>query len=114
MECTGHAMSHAPYVSICECAAPKKVRRTSGSTAYDVGLSASQVVMSVGDSTSNVTGISSLNSVCEDKSLVFKTYRGPLPIHPRLYEFPLGSCRSGDLNVVPSRGGENDARDVIR
>ena len=45
---------------------------------------------------------------------MFKTYRGPIPIHPRRYELPLGTCRSGDLNVYPSHSDEHDARDRIR
>ena len=43
-----------------------------------------------------------------------KTYSGPLPIHPRWYESPLGTCRSGDLCVAPSRIEEHDARYTIR
>ena len=37
-----------------------------------------------------------------------------LPIHTRWYELPLGICRSGDLSVAPSLGGEHDARDKTR
>ena len=45
--------------------------------------------------------------------MMVKTYRGPLPIHPRRYEFLLSTCRSGDLSVVPSHGEEHDACDTI-
>ena len=83
---------------------PRRYVDESGSTSCGIGLSSSQVAVPVGDNTSNVTGISSFNSVGEDKSIMFKTYRGPLPIHPRRYVLPLGTFRSGDLNVAPSRG----------
>ena len=46
--------------------------------------------------------------------MMFKTYRCPLLIHPRWYEFPLENCRIGDLSVVVSRGEEHDAGDTIR
>ena len=54
--------------------------------------------MSSIDVASNVTGISGVYSVGKDKSMMFKTYRGLLPIHPRWYELPLGTGRSGDLS----------------
>ena len=46
--------------------------------------------------------------------MIFKAYRGLLLIHPRGYELPLGTRRSDDLSVAPSRGEEYDARDMIR
>ena len=66
------------------------------------------------DDTSDVTGISGLNSVSEDESTMFKKYRGLLPIKPRWYESPSGTCRSDDLSVAPSCSGEQDARDITR
>ena len=44
---------------------------------------------------------------------MFKTYCGPVLIHPRLYEFPLGTCCS-DLSLAPSRVVKHDARYTIR
>ena len=93
MESTGHVMPHAPYVGICECAATKKVRRLSGSSSSKIGTSMSQVMSSIA---SEVTGVSGINSIGEDKSMMFKTNRDPLPIHTRWYELRLGTCRSGD------------------
>ena len=79
-------MSHAPYVGICKCAAFKRVRRLSDSSPSEIGLSVSEVISSIAY---DVTGVSGVNGVGEDKSMMFKTYRCPLPIHPRWYEFPL-------------------------
>ena len=62
----------------------------------------------------DVSGISSLNNVGEDKSIMLKSYRGYLSIHPRRYELSLGSCRSDDLSLAPIRGDEHDAHDIIR
>ena len=46
--------------------------------------------------------------------MMFKAFRGPLPIHPRWYEFPWDTCQSGDLSGAASLGVEHDARDTIR
>ena len=113
MECAGHVMSHAPYIGICECATSSKLRRLSGSSLSEIGPLASQVMSSI-DVASDVTGISGVNSVGEDNSMMFKTYRGPLPIQLHWYELPLDTCRSGNLGVAPIRGEEHDARDTIR
>ena len=88
MECAGHIMSHAPYVSVCECAASKKVLRLSGSSSSEIGPSVSQVMSSI---VSEMTGVSGVNSFGEDKWMMFKSYPGPLPTHPRWYELPLGT-----------------------
>ena len=45
--------------------------------------------------------------------MMFKACCGPLPIYLRWYEFPLGTCRSGGLGVVPSCE-QQDARNTIR
>ena len=111
MECADHVMSHAPYVGICECAASKRVRRLSGSSLSEIGPSVSQVMSSIA---SKVTGVSGVNSVGKDKSMIFKTYLGPFLIHPRWYELPLGTCRGGDLSVASSRREEHDVCDTIR
>ena len=68
---------------------------------------------SIEDGASDMTGVSGLNNVGEDKSTMFRTYRGPLPVHTRWYELPFGTCHSGDLSVAPSRGEEHKARDTI-
>ena len=81
MECTGHIMSHAPSVRTCACEASSKLHRLSGSYSSGIGCSASQVVSSIGDCASNVTGVSDLIRVEENKSKMVKTYRGSLPIH---------------------------------
>ena len=81
MDFVGHVMPHSPYVGICECTASKKVRRLSGSSSSGIDFSASQVVLSVEDSTTDVTGVSNFNSDGEDKSIMFTAYRVPLPIH---------------------------------
>ena len=70
----------------------------------------SQVMSSV---FSEMTGVSGVKSVGEDKSMMFKAYRGPLPNHPRWYELPSISCRNDDLGVTPNRGEEHDTRDMI-
>ena len=88
MDCADHVTSHAPYMGICECAASGKLCRFSGSSSSDIRPSASQVVSSVGDGSSGLAGVSGLESVCEDRSMMFKTYSGPLPIHPRWHELP--------------------------
>ena len=100
MECDEHVMSPAHYVTICECATYKVVLRLSGSSSSEICLSVSQVISSIA---SEVTGGSGINSVSEDKLMVFKTCRGPLPIYPRWYELPLGTFRSGNLSVAPIR-----------
>ena len=46
--------------------------------------------------------------------MMFKTYPGFLPIHPRWYELLLGTFRSGYLSVASIRGEEHEARDTIR
>ena len=74
-------MSHAPYVGICECTASKRMHRLLGSSSSEIGPSVSQVMLSIA---SEVTGISGVNSIGEDKSMIFKTYRGPMPIHPAM------------------------------
>ena len=85
--------------------------RLSGSSSSETGPSVSQVMSSLA---SEVSGFSGESSVGENKSIMFKTYRGPLPMHPRWYELPLGTCRSCDLSVAPSCGEEHNARDAIR
>ena len=114
MDSAGRVISHAPYVGICKFAASGRLRRFSGSSSTGIGPSASQIVSSVGDDASDVTGVSGLNSIGEDKSMMLKTCNGPMPIHQRWYEFPSGTCRSGDLSVAPSPGEEHDARYTVR
>ena len=91
-----------------------KLRRLSGSSSSGIGLSASQVILSIRDGVSDMTGVSGLNSVGEGKSKMFKAYRAPLPAPLRWYEFPLGTCRSGHLSIASCLGEEDDARDTIR
>ena len=74
-------MSHAPYVGICECAASRKLRRQSGSSSYGIGPSTSQVMLSIADDDSGVTGVSGVNNVGNDRSMMFKVYRGHLLIN---------------------------------
>ena len=97
-------MSHKPYVHVCEWAVSGKLRRLSDSSLSGIGSSASEIMPSVGDGASNVNGVSSLDSVGEDKSAMLNTYSSPLPINPRWYELSLDTCRSGDLSLAPSRG----------
>ena len=85
MECAGHFMSHAPYVGICECAACKKVFRLSGSSLSKIDPSVTQVMSSIA---SEVIGVSGVNSIGEDKSMMIKTYRGTLLNHPGWYKLP--------------------------
>ena len=63
---------------IFECAASKRVRRFSGSSSSEIGPSVSQVILS---SASEATGVSGINSVGLNKSIMFKTYSFPFPIH---------------------------------
>ena len=111
MNCVDHVISHAHYVGIYEFAASKIGHRLSGSSSSKIGPSLSQGMLSIA---SEVIGFSGGISVGEDKSTMFKTHCGPLLIHPRWYELPLGTWRSCDLSVAPSRGEEHNARDTIR
>ena len=85
----GHVTSHALYVGICKYAASGRLCRFSGSFSSEIDPLALQIVLSVGVGASDVTDVSGLNSFGEYKSMVFKTYSGPLTIYPRWYEFPL-------------------------
>ena len=55
-----------------------------------------------------------MNSVGEDRSKIFKTYCGPLPIDLYWCELVLDTCRSGDLIVASSCDEEHDERGTIR
>ena len=99
MECAGHVMSHAPFVSICECTVCKMFRRLSGSLSSGIGLSALQLMSSV-DVVSDVTCVSGMKSVGEHTSIIFKVCLGPLQIYSRWYELPLDPCPSGDFSVA--------------
>ena len=112
MDYAGHVMSHAPYGDVWECAASGKLRQLSGSSLSGIGPSASQDVSSISGGASDVTGISSLDSLSEEKTKMFKTYSGLLQIYPLWYELTSGTCLCGDLDVAPSRGEEHDARDT--
>ena len=46
--------------------------------------------------------------------MMFKTYPGHLPIHPRWYELPFVTFRSSVLSVAQIHGEKHDARDTIR
>ena len=83
MECAAHVMSHALYMSVCKYAASRKLHRSSSSSLSRIGISSSQIASSIGYGTSEVTDVSGLNSVGEDKSMMFNTYYGTLPIHLR-------------------------------
>ena len=54
-----------------------------------------------------------LLTVGEDKSTIFSSYTGPLPIHPFSHEFSLGMFRSDDLHQVQSSDEEHDAQDTL-
>ena len=82
MESAGHVMSYVLYVAICDCASSKKVRRLSGSSSSEICSSMSQVISSI---VPDVTGISGVNSVGADGSMMIKACRGSLLIHPRWY-----------------------------
>ena len=45
---------------------------------------------------------------------MFSSYKRLFPIHLRWYDLPLGTCRSGNLSVAPTRGEEHDACDTVR
>ena len=109
MECAVHVVSHAPNEGVCEFAVSSKLRQLLGSSLSGIGPSISQDVSLISDGASDLTGVSSLNSIDEDKMMMFKTYIGPLPIHPRAYEFSLGTCCSRDLSVELGCGEEDDA-----
>ena len=70
MECAGHVASQPPHVSVYECVESGKLRRLSGSSSSGIGLSASQVVSSIGDVASDLTGVSGLNSIGEDSTMM--------------------------------------------
>ena len=101
-------------VSVCECAVAVKLRRLSGLRSSSTGPSASQVVSSIGNGVFHMTGVSGLNSFGEDKTMMLKTYRDPLPIYPCFYELPSRTCCSDDFSIALSRGEEHDERDAIR
>ena len=87
------------------------MHRLTGSYSSEIGPFVSQVMASI---VSEVNGVSGPNNVDKDKSIMFITYRSPLPIHPRVYELSLGTCPSGDLRIAPSCVKEHDARDTNR
>ena len=86
-----------------------KVAPTVGLISIKDRFLAYRVTSSIGDGAFDVTGVSRLNSIGEDKSTMFKTYRGLNQIHPHWYEFPSGTCLSGDQSVKTGRGEEHDA-----
>ena len=67
-ECADHVMPHAPYIGTCKCATSGKLRLFSGMSSSGIGLLVSEVLSSIGDGASDVTGVSGLNCPCEDKS----------------------------------------------
>ena len=71
-------MSATPYIGISECAASKKLRRLSDSSSSKIGPSVLQVMLSF---VSEVTVVSVANSADMGKSIIFKSYRGPLLMH---------------------------------
>ena len=99
---------------MCKCAASDNFRRMSGLSSSGIFPLAAHVVSSIGDVASGVTGVSGLNSVGEDRTTMFKTYRGPLPIHLRWYELHSGTCRSGDLSAVERCNEQHHMCDTIR
>ena len=101
-------------MGVCECAVSDELHQISLSYLSGIVPSESQVPSSISDDAYAVTAVSGLNSVGEDKTMMFKTYCGTLSILLRWYEYSLGTCHRGDLSVKPSRGEENDARDTVR
>ena len=113
MENAGHVASNSPDESVCECASSGKMHRFSGSFSSGIGSSASQVMLLIRDRASHMTGVSGLNNVDKDKTMMLKTYSDPLPIYPHLHELSSDTCRSGCLCVASSFCEENDARYTI-
>ena len=68
-------MSHTPYVGIFEYAASGKLRQLSKSSSSTTAPSSSQVISSIADDASDVTGVLRLNGVGKGKLAMFKTYR---------------------------------------
>ena len=66
---------------MCECIASGKFLRLSVSYSSGFSHSGSQVESSIDDGASNVTGVSGSNKVGEEKSMIFKTFSGPLPFN---------------------------------
>ena len=73
MEYAGYVAPHAPYVVMCDCAAYGRLHRLSGSSSSGNSPPVSQVVSSIGDGASDVTGVSCLKSVGQDNTIIFKT-----------------------------------------
>ena len=67
-EFPGHVMSYDPYIGICESAASMMMRSLSGSSLSEIGPSVSQMMSSI---VSETTVVSRVNSVGEDKSMMF-------------------------------------------
>ena len=82
MKCAGHLTLHTLYVGVCKIVASGMLCRLFGSSSSDIGSSASQIVSSIGDGASDMTRVSGLNSVGNEKSTMIQKYRGSLPIHP--------------------------------
>ena len=74
MDCADHVISRAAYVGVCEFAASGKLSQLSGSSSSGNIPLTSQIVSSICDGGSGLTVISSLSSIGEDKSIMFKTY----------------------------------------
>ena len=105
-------MSHTPYVGICEFAASRKLH--AAATSLSSGSGSPKSLVSSSNDLENGVQLSGFDCVGEDKSTMFLSYAGPLPIHPRWYDLPLGICRRGDLSQAPTRGEEHDASNAAR
>ena len=92
----------------------EKLRRLSRFYSSNIVPSAPQVVSTPDDVLSDVSSASGINSVGEDRKIASKTHLDLQPIYPRWHELRSGTCRTGNLSVIPSRGEEHDAGDTIR
>ena len=65
MEYVRHVISYAINVGVCECVASSRLRRLLGSSSSGISSSTSNVMVSTGDSSSEVTCVSGVDSVGE-------------------------------------------------
>ena len=92
IESAGRVMSHACHVVICELAAICKPRRLPRSSLSEIFLSASQVTSSIYYASEGIN-VSDVDGIGEDRSMMCKTYRGPLLIRSRCQKFPWSTFR---------------------
>ena len=102
------------FVDVCKFAASNKFRWLSASSLPCIDYLASNVVPSISDGAFGAAGVSGLNRVGEDDTMMFNTCGLTLSMHLHSYELPSSTCHRGDERVEPGHGEEHNARDNTR